>query len=72
MFECMETAEQVYKGGTSSQNNQHRADAKCTSYGRNKKGGGAAPPSNPERGRAGKRNINHVDRLSKASTGGKM
>ena len=41
MFEHMETAEQVYKGGKSSKNNQNRADANCDSYSRTNKGGGS-------------------------------
>ena len=41
----METAEQFYKGVTTSKNNQHRADAKRNSCGKKKKE--EDPPRHP-------------------------
>ena len=66
----METAEQFYKGVTTSKNNQHRADAKRNSCGKKKKGGGSTSPSNTKKVRADKHQSNYVDRMSDASNGG--
>ena len=50
----METAEKIYKDGNTSKT-PTRADANRASHGRKRKGGESASPTNPERGRAGKR-----------------
>ena len=53
MFEHIKIVEQVYEGGNTSKNtNQEESDR--VSHGRKHKGGEAALPTNPEKGRSGK------------------
>ena len=54
MFERMEIAELIYKGGSPSKNTQRAEDERASS-GRNKKGRAYASPSKPEQGRTSKR-----------------
>ena len=54
MFELIEVREKVYKGGTPSKI-PIRVDVNRASNGRKLKRGEAALPTNPEKGRAGKR-----------------
>ena len=63
MFESMEITEAIYERGAPSKNTQ-RAEADCASYGRNKKGGETALPSNPDQGRTGKRKRNNKGHTS--------
>ena len=53
-FDRMEIYEQVYEGQTHSKNT-HMAYASHNSHFRNRNGGEAALPTNPEKGSAGKR-----------------
>ena len=53
MFECMEIAEAIYKGGAHSKNTQW-AESYHASSGRKKMGGAPSSPSNPKQGRTGK------------------
>ena len=70
IFERMEIAEEIYKGGSPTQNTQ-RAESDRASSGRNKKGGASASPYNPEQGRTGKCNINNSGHPSDEPTGTK-
>ena len=65
----METAEQVYKGVTTSQKKQNWVDANRTIYSSTNKGGWSAFSYNPKKGRASRRNKKHAYRASNASTG---
>ena len=70
MFERMEIAETIYKGGSPSKNNQ-RAESDRASFVRKKKRGGSASPSNPEKGQAGKHKKKYSGHPSDAPTGAK-
>ena len=70
MFECMEIAEAIYKGGAPSKNTQ-RAEADRASFGRKKKGRASTLPYNPEQGRSGKRKGRNAGHLSDEPTGAK-
>ena len=71
MFKCMEIAEKVYKRGTSSKSTI-RADSNRASHVRKRKGGEPAYPTNPEKGRAGKRKKTHAGHPSDRRTGDKI
>ena len=64
----MEITEMIYEGGSPSKNNQW-AEANRSSFGRNKKGGGAASLSSPKNGRTGKRKGNDTEHPRYAPTG---
>ena len=68
-FERMEIAEQVYEGVTPSKTTT-REEADCVSHGRRHKGGEAASPTNPKKGRTGKRKNNNTGHQSYFPTGG--
>ena len=70
-FEHMDIAEQVYEGGTPSKITAHRADANRVSHSRKRKGGEAASPTNPEKGRAGKLKKNYAGHPSDRMTSDK-
>ena len=70
MFERMEVAEQVCEGGAPSKTST-RAHANCDGRVSKWKGGEAALPTNPEKGRAGKRKTKSVGHLSHAPSGAK-
>ena len=63
-------AEAIYEGGAASKNNQ-REESDHASYGRKKKGGPSALPSNPEKGRSGKRKRTNAGHTRDDPTGAK-
>ena len=71
LFEIMETAEKIYKGGNTSKTTT-RADANRASYGRKRKGGEDALPNKPETGCSGKREKKSVGHPSDRPTRGKI
>ena len=72
IFERMEIAEQVYKGGNAYKNT-NREEANHVSHERKRKEGEAYSPTNPEKGCAGKRKKNNAghprDWMTYAKTG---
>ena len=62
MFKCMDIAEQVYKGGKPSKTTTGE-DANHASHDSKYKEGEAASPTNPEKGRAGKRKLCRPSKL---------
>ena len=60
----------MYKGRAPSKNTQ-REESDCASFVRKQKRGGAVLPSNPEKGRTGKRNKNDAGHPSYAPAGAK-
>ena len=70
MFERMEIAEAIYKGGAPSKNIQ-QTEANRAIFCRKQKGGGSALPSNPKKVCAGKRKRNDAGHPSDATTGAK-
>ena len=70
MIKLMEIAEAIYEGGAPSKNTQ-REEANRASFGRKQKGGGAASPSIPEKGRSGKRKRNDAGHPINYPTGKK-
>ena len=70
MLECMEIAEQVYKGGNTSKNT-NRTESHRASHNSKSKGGEAASPTNTEKGRTGKRKQNYAGHMSNRTTGAK-
>ena len=71
MVKRMETADQVYEGGTPSKNNHNWEDPNRASY-RTNEGGECASSSNLEKGRTGKLKRKHADRSRNESTGAKI
>ena len=63
MFERMEIVEEIYEGGSPSKKTQW-VEAGRSSSGRKKMGVSSASPSNPKKGRAGKRKRNNAGRPS--------
>ena len=70
IFERMYITGSIYKGGAPSKNAQ-QVEAYCASYGRKKKWGTSASPSNPDQGRSGKRKRSNADHMSNEPTGAK-
>ena len=70
MFERMEIADKFYEGEIPSKITI-RAEADRASHGRKRKGVEAASPTNPKKGRAGKRKKNHSGHPSDQPTGDK-
>ena len=70
IFERMEIADEIYKGGAPSQNSQ-QAEYNRAIFGRNQKGWWAASSYNPKKGRAGKRKKIDSGHPSNAPTGAK-
>ena len=70
MFERIEIAEAIYKGGSPSKNNQWEEYDRASS-GRKKIGRASASPSNPKQGRAGNRNRSDAGHPRDDMTGAK-
>ena len=70
MFERMEIAEEIYKGGAPSKNNQ-RAESKYAISVRKKKGGASASTSNLKQSCTRKRKRNDAGHLIDVTTGAK-
>ena len=68
IFEHTEIAEAIYKGGAPYKNNQ-RAEADRVSYGRKKKVGASASPSNSKQGRTGNCKRSNASHPSDEPTG---
>ena len=63
----MEIVERVYKGGNNSKNN-NRAESDHVSHVRKLKGGEAASPTNPKKGRVDNHKKNNAGHLSDCPT----
>ena len=68
MFKRMETSEAIYEGGAPPKNTQQEQSDRSR-YGRKKKLGSSASPSNPEQVRSGKRRRNNAGHMSDDMTG---
>ena len=70
MFDHMEIVESIYEGGSPSKNTQ-QAESNHASLERKKKGEAPPLPSNPKKGRTGKRKRNDAGHTRDAPTGTK-
>ena len=70
LLEILEVADKIYKGVTTSKT-PIRADANCDSQIRKQKGGEAASPIDPRKGRAGKHKTKNAGHPSNQPTKGK-
>ena len=69
MFKRMETAEEIYEGGSPSK--KITAEADHAIFDKKKKGGASASPSKPKQGRAGKYKKNYTGLPRDDPTGAK-